>query len=157
MRKSVLCSSILILVLTIILSNYFFFAVRHVDSFPVYNSYSHLYQSFQSILVFLFSILFTVGIHGRDQDQAGRRHHAGRSLLLAVHPYANQRHYFNAGSPFRIWDISIITISLDTWSPYLPIWRDFLSPAPSGSSRNNGYLDLHLIATAAVRNHCRCF
>ena len=64
MRKICLCSSILILVLTIILSNYFFFAVRHVDSFPVYNSYSHLYQSFQSILVFLFSILFTVGIHG---------------------------------------------------------------------------------------------
>lgn len=64
MRKVCLCISILILVITIILSNYFFFAVRHVDSFPVFHSYSYMYQSFQSILVFLFSILFTVGIHG---------------------------------------------------------------------------------------------
>ena len=64
MRKVCLCISILILVVTIILSNYVYFAARHVDFFPVYNSYSYFYQSFQSILVFLFSILFTVGIHG---------------------------------------------------------------------------------------------
>ncbi len=90
MRKICLCSSILILVLTIILSNYFFFAVRHVDSFPVYNSYSHLYQSFQSILVFLFSILFTVGIH----DEIKIKRAVGITLgvlffLLSIHTLIN--------------------------------------------------------------------